>query len=1023
MFVDKITDKSISIILLTPIANNSVGVYYLNALRNLGYNNVEAVNFRKDINWHKKIDKDKVDFFILFKGYNDAKSNRQLITAIKKFDIPCVLFYPDDIHTYNLCVVLAQNFNYTFHFCKNIVDKLKEDNIKNVSHLTFGYDEKYFYPISEKKIFDVVFIGNIYGKRIELLKKINKFYDVKASDKLINNEVTKELSKAKIVFNHCIGTGLNMRFFETAACGCAMLLNEEAKSEADLLGLISDEDYIIYNEENVVEKIKYFLEDNRYEKICKNILNKIKGKSYNNVVGEMFDKIKTEIPEKRSTDRKKINIGFVTIWFNRGLSYVAKNIINVLKCDKGVNVFTYAKYGINPSDEERLIISKKSDWKIENLTYSEDCNVLQWAEWNKLNIVVFLESYYNNEILTRLKLSGIKVVLIPMCEYIDKRIIEISKSYLLDKVLSFTKFGKEILMNNGVAENKIAYVPYAIKTKEVLENQKLFIKDKEKNYILFNVGWDFTGRKNCENVIKSLIKFQKENKDIFLVFKSQDKKINLREKVFKFLDKKELCDIFIFENDFDEKDIDLLYRSVDIVVSLSKWEGLGLNLYEAMAYGLPVITCNTKPMNEITNKSGCFVDGKLLDEKVNFINKFEFDENSLFEQINDALIKTMERTKIRNRNDLSFSFFENGIFSFLKELILSKPTFPIINNKNGKIRIAHFAVFSPHLSGMYETIREMIEAENKFGYDAGMIDTSDYGIEGKEDRNIKTVAPAFANDSDLLILHSQILPPFYDSKRNMLLLLHGRPDHCFQGEISGGEATYTTLINYFENDDFKGYITLWKRHIDFWKALTKKPVYYIQPFVDLNYFKLSGNKYNFKHSGEPNVVFGDPWRLDANPYHLFHAFILFKEKYPKAKLHLFSKRKKDNEIWKKLMVRIENVGNNIFGDICQHHVGDMGEVYRAADFIVTTQVDAVRMVREPLSCGCPVVAPLGNIYTKYTANFMFPEDLCRVMEELWLNIKGDRNFEVMSARNKAEQNFDISVSMKQFDNIVKEVLS
>ncbi len=42
-----------------------------------------------------------------------------------------------------------------------------------------------------------------------------------------------------------------------------------------------------------------------------------------------------------------------------------------------------------------------------------------------------------------------------------------------------------------------------------------------------------------------------------------------------------------------------LFAASEICVAPSRWEGLGLHLYEAMALGLPVITNDAPPMNEV----------------------------------------------------------------------------------------------------------------------------------------------------------------------------------------------------------------------------------------------------------------------------------------------------------------------------------------------------------------------------------------------------------------------------------------
>ena len=41
------------------------------------------------------------------------------------------------------------------------------------------------------------------------------------------------------------------------------------------------------------------------------------------------------------------------------------------------------------------------------------------------------------------------------------------------------------------------------------------------------------------------------------------------------------------------------FAAADVCVAPSRWEGLGLHLYESMALGLPVITNDAPPMNEV----------------------------------------------------------------------------------------------------------------------------------------------------------------------------------------------------------------------------------------------------------------------------------------------------------------------------------------------------------------------------------------------------------------------------------------
>jgi len=59
-----------------------------------------------------------------------------------------------------------------------------------------------------------------------------------------------------------------------------------------------------------------------------------------------------------------------------------------------------------------------------------------------------------------------------------------------------------------------------------------------------------------------------------------------------------------------------LLASVDAFLAPSRWEGLGLHLYEAAAFGLPVITNDNPPMNEVVagGENGILVPGVEADD-------------------------------------------------------------------------------------------------------------------------------------------------------------------------------------------------------------------------------------------------------------------------------------------------------------------------------------------------------------------------------------------------------------------------
>ena len=212
-------------------------------------------------------------------------------------------------------------------------------------------------------------------------------------------------------------------------------------------------------------------------------------------------------------------------------------------------------------------------------------------------------------------------------------------------------------------------------------------------------------------------------------------------------------------------------------------------------------------------------------------------------------------------------------------------------------------------------------------------------------------------------------------------------------------------------------VTLWPGYEHYWKLLFN-PVHLFQPFVDLDHWKRKDTKYDFEGKrGGINVVIADIWRKDKDPFHMMHAFSLFAERHPEARLHCFGVDKfgKGRDI---LMKCLADLG--VLGDV-QQIIGNLEDVYSAADMLITPHKIATRTVRESLACGLQVVAGFGNPYTPYTAD---EEDLplfADAMEKAWYDWHENREGRIKENRATAEREFDVKVTAKQFVNLFTEL--
>jgi glycosyltransferase involved in cell wall biosynthesis len=87
------------------------------------------------------------------------------------------------------------------------------------------------------------------------------------------------------------------------------------------------------------------------------------------------------------------------------------------------------------------------------------------------------------------------------------------------------------------------------------------------------------------------------------------------------------------------------FASCDVCLSPSRWEGLGLPLYEAVAFGMPSITNDSPPMNEIVidGLNGICVDSVPWGEAGSGIPAFDPD----FDQLTEAIERLGDPTERR----------------------------------------------------------------------------------------------------------------------------------------------------------------------------------------------------------------------------------------------------------------------------------------------------------------------------------------------------------------------------------------
>jgi glycosyltransferase involved in cell wall biosynthesis len=291
------------------------------------------------------------------------------------------------------------------------------------------------------------------------------------------------------------------------------------------------------------------------------------------------------------------------------------------------------------------------------------------------------------------------------------------------------------------------------------------------------------------------------------------------------------------------------------------------------------------------------------------------------------------------------------------------------------MKIAHFAVFSPNLSGMYATVKDLILAERMQGIDAQFIDYNidadgtTYSKVGLVDGSIITVPEDWAyKEADILVRHSLIIDPIVRVGKPVIMAMHGRPEYSFLLDHYNQSPVMKIMTNHEVNDRYAAYITLWEEHLLFWNlVMPKREITYIPSIVDTKRFTPEGQKFFTPHwTGSPNIVVADMWREDITPFNMILAVEKFRQVYcDTAKLHLFGLPPAGKGFISELADRLRDSG--LVGE-ANVLVPFLDKVYRSADILVTPHQIATRVIREALASGCPIVAGSGCKYTPYTAD-------------------------------------------------------
>ncbi|HEX2128851.1 MAG TPA: glycosyltransferase [Solirubrobacterales bacterium] len=283
-----------------------------------------------------------------------------------------------------------------------------------------------------------------------------------------------------------------------------------------------------------------------------------------------------------------MRIGICAYWFNRGQGVVARQLRSGIE-SLGHETFVLAR----PTRAKNIrpaFIDRTGVWDQPGITEATHYRIpaaemVAWGAQNRLDVALF-DQNYEFEAIQALRASGVRTVGRFVWEQFAAEHVEAAKR-AFDVIYSLTACEQERYATMGIESPRVQWGIHP----ELLEFATDPSQDGAVTYF-YPAGF-LSKRKPVPELVKAFGKVK--DAEARLVIKGQV------ERQTDVLDRAAARDprIDVVLEDLPTEEHLRLFAAADVCVAPSRWEGLGLHLYEAMALGLPVITNDNPPMNEV----------------------------------------------------------------------------------------------------------------------------------------------------------------------------------------------------------------------------------------------------------------------------------------------------------------------------------------------------------------------------------------------------------------------------------------
>jgi glycosyltransferase involved in cell wall biosynthesis len=293
-----------------------------------------------------------------------------------------------------------------------------------------------------------------------------------------------------------------------------------------------------------------------------------------------------------------MNVGIVSKWFNRGQPVVGRQLRSAVDA-LGHRSFVLAK----PRREKGPMagaLELTGVWDQPGVTPASRFETpleeyIGWIDANSIDVVLCDQNYQFDE-LRRLRERGVRTIGRFVWEHFKQEHVAPARG-AYDVVYSMTLVEQRRYAGWGLQTPRVPWGihPELLEAGARAEAQRDGRAGPEHPIVRFVFPGGFLGhRKPAEPVVEAFARVREP--DVRLLVKAQVERTRL-ERLQPLVDADERVELRLADEPWGEHLAAIAAN--DVSVSPSRWEGLGLPLYEAMALGMPTITNDDPPMNEV----------------------------------------------------------------------------------------------------------------------------------------------------------------------------------------------------------------------------------------------------------------------------------------------------------------------------------------------------------------------------------------------------------------------------------------